>query len=108
MRLLFITFAPSMWIVKRKTLHEFWLKYEDSKQQLLEWFHTARRAHWVSINDVRKDYPSADLVDGKKVVFNIKGNKYRLIIKVNFEYHKAWIKFIGTHAEYDKIDIRTF
>ena len=94
-----------MWIVKRKTLQDYWLKHRNCEQYLKEWFHIAKKAHWNSIADIKKLYPSADLVGSDKVVFNVKGNHYRLIVKINFKHNKIWIKFIGTHAEYDKIDV---
>ncbi len=71
------------------------------------WFRETERAKWRSINVLKKEYPSASILNDNRIVFNIKGNKYRLIIKFNLDYQVCWIRFIGTHAEYDKIDANT-
>jgi len=62
------------------------------------------KSKWTSINALKMEYPSASILKDNQIVFNIKGNEYRLIAKFNFEYQLAWIRFIGTHAEYDKIN----
>ncbi len=93
-----------MRVVSKKILLEFWLKHSDSQQQLKAWFQEASKATWASHKEIKKEYPSASFLEDNWVVFNIKGNKYRLIVKINYHYQMAWIRFIGTHAEYDKID----
>lgn len=93
-----------MRIIAKKILREFWEKHSDCEQQLTAWFRETSNVEWNSPNEVKAEYPSASILPGNRVVFNIKGNSYRLIIKVNYEYHMVWIRFIGTHAEYDKID----
>lgn len=93
-----------MRVIARRTLREFWLKHADSEQQLKAWYREVTKVSWENINELRSDYPTASIIKDNKIVFNIKGNKYRLIVKINFEYHILWILFIGTHAEYDKID----
>jgi mRNA interferase HigB len=85
-------------------LREFWEAHPDSEQQLKSWFQEAGKAMWVKPNDIKKEYPSASILVDNRVVFNIKGNTYRLIVKINYDYGMVWIRFIGTHAEYDKID----
>lgn len=65
------------------------------------------KTDWNSISQLKIEFPSASILPENRVVFNIKGNKYRLIVKFNFEYALCWIRFIGTHAEYDKIDAKT-
>jgi len=85
-------------------LRDFWEKHADSKEQLLSWFQEANSAQWTNPSDVKREYPSASFLKDNRIVFNIKGNTYRLIVRVNFEYQMIWIRFIGTHAEYDKID----
>jgi mRNA interferase HigB len=85
-------------------LREFWEKHSDSEQQLKSWFQETSNAEWNSPNDIKIDYPSASILSNNRVVFNIKGNKYRLVIKINYDYKMAWIRFVGTHTEYDKID----
>lgn len=68
------------------------------------WYHEAEQAAWKSPNEIKRDYPSASILEDNRIVFNIKGNKYRLIVRINYKYGLVWIRFIGTHAEYDKID----
>jgi len=85
-------------------LREFWEKHSDNEQQLKSWFQETSNAEWNSPNDIKIEYPSASILSNNRVVFNIKGNKYRLIVRINYDYKMAWIRFVGTHAEYDKID----
>jgi mRNA interferase HigB len=91
-------------IISKKTLREFWEKHSDSKQQLESWFQETNNSEWINPKQIKAEYPSASFLAGNRVVFNIKGNKYRLIIKINYDYQIIWIRFIGTPAEYDKID----
>jgi mRNA interferase HigB len=80
------------------------MNHADSQQQLASWYREASNAEWESPTDIKIEYPGASFLQDNRVVFNIKGNKYRLIIKINYDYQMIWIRFIGTHAEYDKID----
>jgi len=93
-----------MRIYSKAALRKFWEEHADCEQQLLTWYRETEKAHWLTSNDIKKEYPSASFLRDNKVVFNIKGNKYRLIIKVNYPYQLIWIRFVGTHAEYDKIN----
>ena len=93
-----------MRIIAKRTLRDFWTKHADSEQQLKAWYRETEKTEWENINDLKKDYPSASILQDNRIVFNIKGNNYRLIVKFNFEYQVCYIRFIGTHAEYDKID----
>jgi len=93
-----------MRVIAKRTLREFWNKHADSKQPLKSWFHEAGNAQWKSPNDLKKDYPSASILIDNRVVFNIKGNKFRLIVRINYEFQIIWIRFIGSHVDYDKID----
>jgi mRNA interferase HigB len=93
-----------MRVIAKRTLREFWAKHADTEQSLKSWFHEAGNAQWMSPNDLKKDYPSASILENNRVAFNIKGNKYRLIVKINYEFQIIWIRFIGSHAGYDKID----
>ncbi|HQS51845.1 MAG TPA: type II toxin-antitoxin system HigB family toxin, partial [Daejeonella sp.] len=68
------------------------------------WFRETSNIEWESPGDLKSEYPSASFLHDNRVVFNIKGNKYRLIVRINYDYQMVWIRFIGTHAEYDKID----
>ncbi|HEY9184642.1 MAG TPA: type II toxin-antitoxin system HigB family toxin [Salegentibacter sp.] len=96
-----------MRIIAKRTLRDFWTKHADSEQQLKAWYRETEKTEWENINDLKKDYPSASILQHNRIVFNIKGNNYRLIVKFSFEYQICWIRFIGTHAEYDKIDANT-
>ena len=93
-----------MRIIAKRTLRVSWALYPETEQQLTAWFRETEKANWQSLNDLKKEYPSASILKDNRIVFNIKGNDYRLIVKFNFEYQLAWIRFIGTHAEYDKIN----
>ncbi len=91
-------------ILAKSTLREFWKRYPDSEQYLKTWFETAMNSDWKAPNDIKRTYATASILKDSRVVFNIKGNSYRLIVKFNFEHQMAFIRFIGTHSEYDGID----
>lgn len=91
-------------IISKKALKDFWEKHADSEQYLKTWYDTAKNADWKNPNDVKASYSSASIIGDNRVVFNVKGNNYRLIVKFNYRLQWAFIRFIGTHAEYDKID----
>ncbi|MDP5106302.1 MAG: type II toxin-antitoxin system HigB family toxin [Polaribacter sp.] len=94
-------------IIAKKTLRDFWEKHADSEQYLKTWHETAKNSNWNSPNEVKETYINASILKDSRVVFNIKGNSYRLIVKFNFIRQWAFIRFIGTHTEYDKIDANT-
>ena len=93
-----------MRIIAKGTLREFWLKHADSEQALKAWYQETNNSTWNHPNDIKAEYPSASILADNRMVFNIKGNRYRLIVKINYSYQMVWIRFIRTHAEYDKID----
>ena len=93
-----------MRVIAKKILRDFWEKHADCEQQLKAWFRETEKAQWENINNIKAEYPSASILSSNRIVFNIKGNNYRLIVKINYDYGMVWIRFIGTHAEYDKID----
>lgn len=94
-------------IVALRTLKSHWEKpgREDSEEQLKAWYQEAKHAAWKSPNDVKEQYRSASIVGNNRIVFNICGNKYRLVVKVNYEAQWIFIRFVGTHKECDKIDV---
>lgn len=94
-------------IFAKSTLREFWAKYPDSEQYLKTWFDTAMNSDWRTPNDVRQSYANASILKDSRIVFNIQDNSYRLVIKFNFEYQLAFVRFIGTHSEDDRIDAIT-
>ncbi len=96
-----------MRVIAKKILREFWDKHNDCEQQLKSWFSETENANWENPNQIKAEYPSASILIDNRIVFNIKGNSYRLIVKINYEYKMVWIRFIGTHAEYDKINANT-
>lgn len=97
-----------MRIIAKRTLIEFYeqLKYRDAKGSLEAWHEEVKKAAWQTSHDIRRHYSSASFV-GNRVVFNIHGNKYRLIVLVNYRLQQIFIKFIGTHKQYDAIDVAT-
>ena len=94
-------------IIAKRTLREFWEKYPEAEQYLKTWYETAKSSDWNSPGDIKKTYANASILKDRRVVFNIKGNTFRLIVKFNYERKWAFIRFIGTHAEYDKINANT-
>ena len=96
-----------MRIISRKTLRDFWETQADSEQSLHAWFHETKSANWKSFTDIKARYHSADLLPGNRVIFNIKGDTYRLIVHLHFKTGIVFIRFIGTYAEYAKIDATT-
>nr|WP_315186585.1 type II toxin-antitoxin system HigB family toxin [uncultured Flavobacterium sp.] len=93
-----------MRVIAKKTLRDFWEIHSDCEQQLKSWFRETCRAKWKNPNEIKIEYPSASILNENRVVFNVKGNNYRLIVKINYEHEMVWIRFIGTHSEYDKIN----
>lgn len=94
-------------IIAKRTLREFWEKHAEAEQYLKTWYDTAKRSNWKTPNDVKNTYANASILKNERIIFNIKGNDYRLIVKFNFEKSWIFIRFIGSHAEYDKIDANT-
>jgi mRNA interferase HigB len=96
-----------MRVIKRPTLQEFWEEHRDAEQALKAWYYEAKHADWKTPDDVKQRYASADILPGNRVVFNIKGNTYRLIVKIHYNTGIVYIRFVGTHTEYDRIDAET-
>ena len=94
-------------IFAKSTLREFWKKYPDSEQYLKTWYDTVKNADWRTPGDVKQTYVKASILKNSRIVFNIKGNTYRFVAKFNFTKQWIFIRFIGTHEQYDKIDANT-
>ena len=94
-------------VVALKTLRDFWERHADAEEALQAWFHEAKSASWKSFADIKGRYRSADCLPGNRVVFDIKGNNYRLIAKIHYDAGRLYIRFVGTHAEYNKINAET-
>ncbi len=93
-----------MRIIARSTLRKFWESYPDAEQPLKAWFDEASRAEWDSPANIKSIYRNASIIANNRVVFNIKGNDYRLIVHVRYNIGIIFIRFIGTHKEYDNVD----
>jgi HTH-type transcriptional regulator/antitoxin HigA len=94
-------------VLAYKTIEKFWTKYADSKLPLQTWYFVCRKKEWKSFNELCKDFPDAFPAGDSRVVFDIKASKYRLVARVLFDCKQVQIKWMGTHAQYDKIDVRT-
>lgn len=98
-----------MRIIAFRTLKEFFEKpeYSDSEVSLRAWYHDVKAAVWENSNELKKQFKNASIVGNGRVVFNIKGNDYRLVVAIDYEFQVIFIRFIGTHQQYDKIDSKT-
>jgi mRNA interferase HigB len=95
-------------IIARRTLTEFWERdrCRDSEQPLRSWFAEARKATWKTPNEIRAQYRNASVAGNDRVVFNIGGNKYRLVVAVRYDLGIIFIRFVGTHRQYDRINVK--
>lgn len=100
-------YTGGMRIIARKTLRDFWETHPDSEQPLRAWFHDTKVAVWTGPTAIRAVYATASFLANNRVVFNIHGNRYRLIVTINYDYQVVYIRFIGSHAEYDRINAAT-
>jgi len=99
-----------MRVIALSTVKGFWEKHpehSDAKEPLLAWYRHALEADWASPADIKAEFGSASILRGGSVVFNIAGNKYRLVVWINYPYRVMYVRFIGTHVQYDKIDAQT-
>ena len=96
-----------MRVIAVSTLTEFWSRHPAAKAPLQAWLDVARNAQWKTPVDVKVQFGNASIVGNRRVVFNIKGNDYRLVVAAAYCYGALYIKFVGTHEEYDKIDVKT-
>jgi mRNA interferase HigB len=96
-----------MRIIALKTLRLFWEQYPDTQQALQAWYRDAKRATWSTPADIKNVYRNASIVGNNRVVFNIRGNQYRLVVAINYAQGIIYIRFIGSHQDYDKIDAAT-
>jgi mRNA interferase HigB len=94
-------------VFNRSTIRAFADVHADARQPLFAWFAEVEGANWGGPDDIKARYPSASFLADNRVVFNIKGNKYRVIVAIKYEFFVVYIRFIGTHAEYDAIDAAT-
>jgi len=92
-----------MAIITRRRLRLFWESHPAAKEPLEVWYHTVKRAKYEDSHDVKADFGSADFLQGKRVVFDIGGNKYRLVVKIEYKWGKVFIRHVVTHKEYDRL-----
>ena len=95
-----------MRIINKKKLRGFWERHADAKEPLLAWYREVEKEDWNTPVQMKERYPNASILGGSRVVFNIKGNKYRLVAKINYPGGTVYIRFVGTHAEYDRVNVR--
>ena len=99
-----------MRVISKQTLRRFWegsAGRSDVRRALEAWHREARRAAWKSPQEIKRQYASASVLRGSRVVFNICGNRYRLVVRINYPHQIVFIRFVGTHTEYDAIDAET-
>ena len=94
-------------IIARRTPREFWERHSDAEQPLRAWYHDTRNADWRTPADVKRVYANASVVCENRVVFNIGGNKYRLVAAINYAFRICYVRFVGTHHAYDRVDVKT-
>lgn len=96
-----------MRVIAVASLRAFWLQHPDAEQPLKAWYEEASKASWMQPSDIKAQYRSASILKNRRVVFNIKGNDYRLIVAVAYDFGAIYIKFVGTHQQYDAVDAAT-
>lgn len=99
-----------MRVISKQTLRRFWegaSGRDDARRALEAWHREARRSSWQSPQDIKRQYASVSVLKGSRVVFNICGNRYRLVVRINFSLQIVFVRFVGTHAQYDAIDAET-
>jgi mRNA interferase HigB len=96
-----------MRVISLKALKDYWRKEPSAEEELRAWHAEAKNAAWKTPADIKAKYKEASILKARRVVFNICGNKYRLVVRINYQYAVIYIRFVGTHKEYNKIDAET-
>ena len=94
--------------IAKKSLREYWERHANCKGELEEWYGIASKAKWGSPRDIKQSFPKATIVGNNRVVFDIVGGNFRLVVKFAYKMKVGFIRFIGTHQEYDKIDVENY
>ncbi len=94
-----------MRVIAKKRLREFWERHPAAREPLLAWFREVKGEDWDTPAAVKAKYRQAGIVGGSRVVFNVKGNDYRLVVKIHYAHRVVYVRFVGTHAEYDAVNI---
>ena len=95
-----------MRIIAKSTLRDYWTVNKDAEQALLSWYKVANKAKWSNFNEVKQQFGSCKVLGDDRIIFKVKGKNHRLMIKISFENQLIWIRFIGTHSEYDLINAK--
>jgi mRNA interferase HigB len=96
-----------MRIISKRTLRQFWLHHPQAEEPLKAWYPVAEKAKWETPSKVKEQFGNASIVGNNRVVFNVHGNSYRLVVKVEYQLGIVFVRFVGTRAEYDTIDVET-
>ena len=99
-----------MRVIALSTLRTFWRSnpaHAEAREPILAWYRQVLKSDWASPADVKREYGSASILRGGRVVFNIAGNRYRLVVWINYSYRVVYVRFVGTHAQYDRIDAQS-
>lgn len=96
-----------MRVIAKRTLRTFWHRHPDAAEALQAWYDEAERTVWRSPADIRARYASVSILADNRVVFNMQGNQYRLVVQIHYHTQIVYVRFVGTHAEYDRIDAET-
>jgi mRNA interferase HigB len=94
-----------MRIIAKRTLRIFWERFPEAEEPLQAWYREVEKEDWSDPARLKEKYRNASVVKGSRVVFNIKGNDYRLVVKINYQYRVVYVRFVGTHVEYDKVNV---
>lgn len=95
-------------ILNHRTILAYIKEYPEAEIPLKVWYQATKVAKWESLNDLKKDYSNASIVKDDRIIFNIKGNHFRLLVRISFRYRRIMIKWFGTHEEYNRIDVNTY
>jgi mRNA interferase HigB len=96
-----------MHVIARRPLIDFWKEHPDAEGSLKAWYHEADKANWHSGDDIKRRYATASILNRERVVFNIRGNSYRLVVRINYASQTIFVRFIGTHEQYNDINAET-
>jgi mRNA interferase HigB len=103
---IFVSLLLTMRVIAIKTLKDYWEEYPQSKQALLSWYEEAEAAQWNHPNELKEQYRNAAIITEKRVIFNIHGNSYRLIVDIEYRLKIVFVVWLGTHKQYDNIDAK--
>ena len=94
-----------MSVISVRTLREYWQAHPETAESLQVWYHIVKAASWSNSAELKLQFGSASIINSERVVFNIRGNDHRLVVRVNYERGTVFVRFIGTHDEYDRVDV---